>query len=412
MGLINGAVWTYSDASDLIVGIQRTQQIYGMGGDDLIFSHDSAYANYDVRDNILFDLAGLYLTVLGRRPDDAGFEGFRQMLARDQITEEDLAGAIVGSVEALGWHEGLEDAEYVEALYSRAFGRTAAETEIDSWVSLMASGAQDRASVAHRIVTSTEFRIKNGGVQAEYTLAAAEIDLADDVYRAYVSLLERPPGYNDVSRWTWYATNGFELDLMVGTLFDSAEFASTAAPSLPFLSDLPRFPNVRFVEADEATGQQFVGYLYEKVLGRTAALDEVSAWVDIGNEQFLWYTDVALMILDSPEANARHRLDYVVHMQGQEGDALVGGPGDNMMMGGPLSDTFVFDQADAGTHRILEFSEIDELRFVGFDYVDADAVLAQFRQVGADAVLNDQDTQVVLMNTDVADIPVWAFELA
>jgi len=107
--------------------------------------------------------------------------------------------------------------------------------------------------------------------------------------------------------------------------------------------------------------------------------------------------------------------DFDQLVGGWGSDVLFGGYGDAVLTGGTRaggsgdihSDTFVFaDQSDVdSTVTVTDFGSNDLLDFQSFSaFETAEEIIAQFEQIGDDAVFQNGLTQVVLENTNVSDL--------
>lgn len=92
-----------------------------------------------------------------------------------------------------------------------------------------------------------------------------------------------------------------------------------------------------------------------------------------------------------------------IRAQGTD-DVLNGCAGDNVLIGGELSDTFVFDANLGGSHRVLDLEAWDMLDFRLFGYDSAADVRANLMQDGANVIFSDQGVDVVLENIQLGQI--------
>ena len=80
-------------------------------------------------------------------------------------------------------------------------------------------------------------------------------------------------------------------------------------------------------------------------------------------------------------------------------DVLVAGGGNDLLVGGILSDTFVFGKGD-DFNRVLDFEAWDRIDLRAFDFASADDALAAFYAQDGKAVFNEEGTVIVLYGTD------------
>ncbi|QHG63847.1 DUF4214 domain-containing protein [Pseudomonas putida] len=98
------------------------------------------------------DINELYQAMLGRNADDAGLAGWQAVLASGGSLT-DVAAAIALSAEAQEFDQS--NANFVSSLYSNVLGRDADDAGLQGWVNLLVNGAS-RADVANGIVGSLE----------------------------------------------------------------------------------------------------------------------------------------------------------------------------------------------------------------------------------------------------------------
>ncbi len=126
-----------------------------------------------------------YTHFLGRDADLFGLINWDQLLL--QGGEEQVAAGILGSVEFFQRAQsqigtGTQVERFVRALYQVLMNRDPAASEVNGWVSFLASGAT-RSQVGFLFLASVEYR--------------------DDVIRAlYLTHLHRQPGDNEISLWS------------------------------------------------------------------------------------------------------------------------------------------------------------------------------------------------------------------
>ncbi len=93
------------------------------------------------------EVARLYDTVFGRRPDVGGLSFWTNALEDGAVTLAQVADAFAGSAEFRGGHGALTDREFVEALYGNALDRAPGEAEAGHWVDRLDAGAARSAVV-------------------------------------------------------------------------------------------------------------------------------------------------------------------------------------------------------------------------------------------------------------------------
>jgi hypothetical protein len=95
-----------------------------------------------------------YTVVLGRQPDQAGFDGWVSALSAKTLSGGDIAKAFFLSAEYSG--QNTTDSAFVETAYRAFFGRDADAAGKQGWLDVL-SGGQSRESVLNGFIGSAEF---------------------------------------------------------------------------------------------------------------------------------------------------------------------------------------------------------------------------------------------------------------
>ncbi|MCR9177792.1 MAG: DUF4214 domain-containing protein [Alphaproteobacteria bacterium] len=367
------------NGNDTVTGGGGVDQIIGGPGDDYLYGDG---IQIHVIPQIAAQVYRLYQATLAREPDAGGHAGWSTALFEQTNTASEVAGAFVGSQEFQNVYGALNDTAFVALLYQNVLGRAASNAELDAWQANI-DGGQSRAQVVLGFSDSVEFRNATTNDAAAYTQSNTDAGWSDDVYRLYQAALDRAPDLAGFLGWTSALGSGTPFDTAVTGFVTSVEFQTTYGA----LSD-----------------EGFVNLLYNNVLGREGDSAGLQGWLDVlaggGTRE-----SVVQGFSQSPEfVNATAApLEAWMRAQGVD-DVLDGGAGNNVLMGGMMSDTFVFAAGDAGSHRVMDLEAWDSLRFDGFGYVDGSEALARMRQEGGDVVFADQGVTAILSNTALAAV--------
>ena len=114
---------------------------------------------------------------------------------------------------------------------------------------------------------------------------------------------------------------------------------------------------------------------------------------------------VVLGFSESAEFRAASAPELLAWMraQGVE-DELDGGAGHNLLIGGAMSDCFLFRAGEESQHRVADLERWDFLRFEGFGYESVEELRGHLTVSEAGAVFADQDVRVVFSGTGLPDI--------
>lgn len=377
-------------ADDYLGGQGGHDVLNGAAGDDIVLGDDFEVSYALDEANQIFRL---YKATLNRAPDAAGHKGWTSDLMTGAATLADVREGFVGSQEFQNKYAGLDDAGFVKELYINVLDRDfdqgeVSQQEIDSWTSQIDANFT-RADVVNGFSESQQ--LINNTNQAANTLANGS-DAAgwfDEVYRLYQATLDRAPDANGFVDWSVVLAEGRPLIDVITGFTNSDEFANLYGA----LND----------------PEDFVKLLYNNVLDRDfgsgeVTQSEIDGWTTRLNDTFT-RADIVQGFSQSQEFinNTAADLKAYVRAQGVD-DTVNGGSGTNLLAGGALTDTFVFDQSDAGTNTVLDLEVWDYLSFEGFGYSNAADVRAHLSQSADDVMFIDQGTEVTLEKTQLSDL--------
>ena len=367
-----------SGAADRLQAFGGDDTISGGGGADVIFGGDGNDYLYGDGQKITSDpsvsaqVYRLYQATLDRVPDAGGHLGWFTRLTEKDLTLPDAAAGFVGSIEFKNIYGALDDNGFVNLLYQNVLGRDADPGGLAGWLNAL-TGGTTRANVVLGFSESAEFMNSTREGSTSFTQSHTDTVWADDVYRLYQATLDRAPDLGGFEAWTDRLGSGTEFLSVVAGFVRSPEFQNTYG---------------------DLDNSQFVNLLYNNVLNREADAGGLASWVmrlDDGVAREV----VVAGFSQSPEfvSATSEPLAQWVRAQGVD-DVLEGGTGSNVMVGGILSDTFVFDPAQGGTHAVLDLEIWDTLKFRGFGFASDADVRAHFTQsstsTGPNVIFVDQ----------------------
>jgi len=102
--------------------------------------------------------AGLYVGLLCRDPEYAGWLLQRSVLSSDASTQRNLVAAFLSTPEANLLYGSATNADFVKTLYRCALGRLPSDFEVQNQVNLITSGLS-RVDFAYSILKSQEFQV-------------------------------------------------------------------------------------------------------------------------------------------------------------------------------------------------------------------------------------------------------------
>ncbi|UWR24445.1 DUF4214 domain-containing protein [Sulfitobacter sp. S190] len=364
-----------------------------------------------------------YETILGREADALGRNIWSDDLHTGIRSGADVARGFIFSNEFT--RLGLENQDFVEVLYSAFFGRTADEGGLQAWTDRLDTGST-RSQVLDGFIGSREFAnlansygiladsvrgagsdlaqiagnaadsdfLRGGagdnvlydGTSVEETGVLNEKTLSGQIYRLYGATLDREPDSGGFLGWFDGLNSGrIALDQAAGGFSGSAEFAQT------------------YGDLDNA---EFVGLLYQNVLGRDASAGEIQAWVT-RLEGETSRPSVVLGFSESTEFQNRTNASLDAFMRDvrpEWNDVIEGGAGNDTMNGGLGSDKFVFRNGESGSDTINGFEPWDKLQLSGFGLKDAADALARMRQDGLDVIFEQGPQRITFTDTTLAEM--------
>ena len=365
--------------ADSLFGGGGRDTLLGLAGNDLLLgeSRDAVF------DPVAAQVFRLYQAALDRAPDLAGHLGWTARLLAGTPLLSAITG-FVGSAEFQRTYGATGNADFVTLLYNNVLDRAPDAGGLAGWTARLDSGGMSRAQVVLGFSESLEFRNKTEAAALEYSRAGHQAQWSDDVFRLYQATLDRAPDIGGFLGWTAILANGRPLLEVITGFVNSAEFQRTYG----------------------ATGNtDFVTLLYNNVLDRAPDAASLAIWTDLLDSGARSRAQVVLGFAQSAEFVRNSTPDLIAWMKAQGSDDLiVGGAGDDVLFGGILSDTFVFDPADPGRDRLIGLEAWDILRFDGFGYGSAAAARAQMTQIGADVLFADQGVEITFVATLLSEI--------
>jgi len=378
-----------SDAGQLIEGLAGNDTILGGGGadflqggagDDLLSGEGTLAASFGL--TIANQVYRFYQSALDRTPDAAGHAAWSERLA-DGESALRVADSFVRSPEFTQTYANLSNTEFVELLYRNVLDRDPDAGGLARWTSDLAAGAT-RSDLLYGFSQSPEFINSTAVAASNFALDDTASDWADEVYRLYSATLNREPDVNGLQNWSARIGNGERTLLEVVDGFIRS----------------PEFQNIY----NDLTNAEFVTLLYQNVLNREPDAGGLARWteqLDDGASR----AEIVLGFSESPQfkTNSTPSLEEWMRTKGAD-DILYAGSGDNTLYGGILSDTFVFDVASGGSHRVMDLEEWDTLDFRGFGYTSDDDIRQHMTEVGDDVVFSDQNLGATFVGYELASI--------
>lgn len=368
-----------SNFDDQIFGDLGDNRLRGQDGDDALWGDG---LDIGAVRGVSSQVYRLYDALLDREPDYASHGLWTQWIVEDRFSLEEVSEGFVNSAEFQRVYGGVDNSEFVGLLFRNVLEREPG-AGAQGFVNALDNGSLTRQEVALQFSETQEFVNLTASSANAFIDKASNAIWIDDVYRLYQATLDRAPDEAGLKGWAEILGNGQSFQSVVSGFTQSSEFQTRYGTT---------------------TDEEFVTLLYNNVLDRAPSNAERQGWIDLIDEGLSREEVVTGFSQSSEFINGTYPdlVSYVRNLGVQ--DQLEGGSGDNALVGGMLSDRFVFSEQDDGTHEVLDMEVWDVLSFDGFGYTSAADVRAQMSQVDEDVVFADQGVTVVINNTLAANI--------
>lgn len=377
---------TGSTGDDLMVGVRGADTLTGLAGNDILIG-EFTDARFDA---VAAQVYRLYRATLDRTPDAGGQLAWTARLLAGGIDLQQAAAGFVASAEFQARYGATSNAQFVTLLYDNVLDRAPDAGGLASWVAALDAG-RSRSQVVAGFSESAEFQNRTEAAALAVSRAGVQADWTDDVYRLYQAALDRAPDAGGLQNWTGALANGRGALEVAAGFVNSVEFQNRYGTT---------------------TNTQFITLLYNNVLDRAPDAAGLASWAGALTNGNLTRTDVLRGFAQSQEFVSGTTTALTAFMRGLGvDDRLVGGTGNNVLMGGYGADTFVFDKLSGGNHQIADLERWDRIELSGFGYATQAEALTHLVQSGNDVVFTDQGVRVVFADTALGQIAADMFML-
>ena len=373
------------DGADTLQGGQGADTLQGGGGGDLL-SGEMLDTGFDAAAAQIYRI---YRATLGRAPDQAGHFGWTGQLQNGSQSLGQIIAGFTGSPEFQARYGAASDAQFVTLLYNNVLHRAPDAGGFASWTQALANGSLNRSDVVAGFSESREFRAATEAAALSYGRAGQQAHWSDDVYRLYHATLDRDPDAGGLQAWSLALAHGSSFLQVVAGFVGSAEFQA------------------RYGATSDA---QFVTLLYHNVLHRAPDAGGLASWTQALAAGGFSREAVVQGFSQSREFIASSAAGLVQFLQAQPlDDHLLGGTGDNLLMGGAGADRFVFAQSDGGVQWVADLERWDQIALQGFGYGNAGAAVQHLSQNGANVLFEDQGVQIWFADRQLGDFSADMF---
>ncbi|GJE66800.1 hypothetical protein LNAOJCKE_4022 [Methylorubrum aminovorans] len=370
----NGS-WYGLEGNDRITGTNHGDIIYGGAGNDTLLPGTalslSAFQGMVYR---------LYDAALDRFPDTAGFQPWVNVL-QGGASLNSVASGFIQSTEFQTNYGSLNNNDFVNLLYINVLNRPA-DASAQSWVNLLNNGAS-RESVLVGFSESPENQAQTALASQGWSSTVLHNAEYSQVFRLYDATLSRAPDPTGFEGWVNALSSGSSLADIASGFTNSIEFTSTYG---------------------SLTNSQFVTLLYNNVLNRPPEAAGLNAWVNL-LESGASRESVLLGFSESPEFKANTDALFKSYMRDgldDWGQTYNAGSGENHVLGGRGSNTFVFDLDDgAAQTNVYGAQAWDTLQFNNFGYSGLQAI-THMTQAHGDVTFADRGVTVIFHDTTIA----------
>ncbi|UOA27516.1 hypothetical protein DSM107133_02244 [Pseudosulfitobacter sp. DSM 107133] len=353
-------------------GVGGNDVLIGGTGDEILIGDDSESPSANPYRSA--EIFRAYELLLGRAPDASGLAD----MLDTYVSTYDIARILVYSKEFANLHGTLDNSAFVDLLYTQLRGSAPAADDVfrQDLIAQLDSYSYPEW-IAPVFFNSGEFGNRVAGRDLDFALQDySNTASSQTIFDAYAAVLDRAPDLGGFLGWMARMNSGLDAAGLAQGMLGSAEFAAKAAGS------------------DAA----FVAAVSARLEGGTAFdTDTVVSLLESGALSRAAFVAAAITLEDGAG------LADWMRAQGTD-DILVSGGGADTMIGGALSDRFVFAPDGMATARILDLEAWDTLDLRAFDFADRDSARAAFVQDGDDLVFAAQDTQIRIDSFDLAGL--------
>ncbi|AWN38722.1 DUF4214 domain-containing protein [Methylobacterium radiodurans] len=242
-----------------VIGSLEVQNVTGFKGEALsnkltIDTHSQYFGKkfYDSH-SPAGEVYALYKGLLGREPDPIGLSDWTKALSAGTKVQ-DIAQGFLRSPEGQARAGALDNASFVEQLYSTTLHRHSDANGLKGWVKALESGTS-RAQVATSFALSDEHvNSLKGALDAGIFVPDA---VAANVARLYYAVLDRAPDAAGLTGWTSAVKGGQSLEAVTKSFLAAPEVQAKTA---------------------KLTNSQYVDMIYQNALGRHAEPKGLADW--------------------------------------------------------------------------------------------------------------------------------------
>lgn len=367
-----------SAGEDALLGDARPDTLRGFEGRDRLLG-EGAHPEFDPEAGQVYRL---FRAVLGREPKPEGVLHWGGALKEGHSLEE-VASGFTRSLEFQKIYGGVDNPAFVTLLFENVLGRPPKELGMSHWTGELDSGARNRDQVVLGFSESPEFIKVTTADAMRYNRAGVQADLAEELWRLCRVTQGREPELEELRDWSHQLVEGEDYTGMV------RDFARS-----------PAF-HARYEGLEDAG---FVRALHRDILGHEAGQGFVDTWSAALSRRFE-RADLLKELIQTEELREAMAEDYAAWQRARGIDDVLDGGGDyNLLMGGMLSDCFVFEAGVAARHVVADLERGDLLRFDGFGYESAAEIRAHLQETEDGVRFADQGVRAVFSGTEMADI--------
>nr|WP_237693199.1 DUF4214 domain-containing protein [Octadecabacter algicola] len=360
-------------------GTDEPDLLDGRDGDDFLLA-GVVDSEFDAASAQIFRL---YQATLARNPDVVGLNNWADRLSDGSYSLVEVTTGFVNSPEFQKTYGDLDNDGFVTLLYQNVLGRAPDETGLANWTARLNGGAS-RSSVVVGFSESTEFKNATKIEALSFSRAGLQSAFSDDVFRLYGATLDRLPDESGFENWSLRLAEGMSYLTVVEGFINSAEFQKI------------------YGSTDD---RGFVELLYYNVLDRApdeTGLENWTARLVTGEMSRAQVVQGFSQSTEFTDASDDVMMDWIKSL-GTE-DILSGGGGNNVLIGGVMSDTFAFEQSTNGHNVIINFEPWDVLSLAGSDWNSVSDIEQFLISDGTNVIFEDADLVIEFRNTTLEQI--------
>ena len=205
--------------NDLLFGGGGEDILVGQQGNDIIFGEDNGGYGTDASGQVY----RMYSAIFDRVPDTGGHQVWMNRLLTGELSIDDVAAAFIQSQEFINTYGSTSTEDFVELLYQNVLGRDPDEAGFNGWVNNLNNG-MSRSEVVRRFSESQEHINSTADGLETFENDSDATVYTGRLFRLYEGIFGRAPDEAGFEGWMNNFANGMTFAEVAGAFMASPEF--------------------------------------------------------------------------------------------------------------------------------------------------------------------------------------------